>query len=145
MGQGALQREERTLSEATRVYTASRGGHAPGHLREALLDWLDRVMDSGMDVFDDLRSEGELNQVGGTAPDHPDEDLFYDGPKSLKWLIGQLWNCTDTLPGLAVSYLKEILETCLEPMPAISSYSSYGRAVRQIAEIVKLADTEEAG
>jgi hypothetical protein len=51
--------------------------HAQGHLREAFVEWAD----SGF----------EAEEVG--------EDIFFDGqPRSVRWLIGQLWNCSDILP-----------------------------------------------
>ncbi len=55
-------------------YTASRGGHAPGHLRNALNEWIDEG------------AEGDTVTIDDEA-------------RPLKWLLGQLWNCSDILPG----------------------------------------------
>jgi hypothetical protein len=53
-------------------YHPNRGGHAPGHLREALQEWIDE----------------------GATP-----TIEVDGKKrSDDWLLGQLWNCTDVMP-----------------------------------------------
>lgn len=58
-------------------YQPNRGGHAPGHLREAFLEYLDDTDEPwGRTVF--------LN----------------DEEKPIDWLIGQLWNCTDILPSM---------------------------------------------
>ena len=57
------------------TYQANRGGHAPGHLREAFDDWAD-----------------ELSYRRDRQPE-------IDGAKvEGSWLIGQLWNCTDIMP-----------------------------------------------
>ncbi len=72
----------------TQKYQPNRGGHAPGNLREPLLDYL-------------LDGEGEPNQV--------------------RWLIGQLWNCTDIVPG----------DCCTEL--DIGQGSTYAQAVRKMA------------
>jgi hypothetical protein len=64
----------------TMKYYDSIIGHAPGHLRDALLDVVEQIYYQGEDV--------EIVKVGW------DEE-----PKPLQWLLGQLWNCTDFLPG----------------------------------------------
>ena len=54
--------------------------HSPGHIREAFVDWAD---------------EGTPAEVPAEGPEH----FFYDGkPRSARWLIGQLWHCTDVMP-----------------------------------------------
>jgi len=53
-------------------YHANRGGHAPGHLRGAFAEWAE----------EGLRGAPRI-----------DED-----PIDTRWLIGQLWNCTDVMP-----------------------------------------------
>ncbi len=54
-------------------YRANRGGHAPGHLREA---------------FCELVETGEM----------PETDFWFDGnSRSKESLLGQLWNCTDIM------------------------------------------------
>jgi hypothetical protein len=50
--------------------------HSPGHLREAFGEW----------VEDGMRDE----LVG--------EDIFYEGPRPIRWLLGQLWHCSDIMP-----------------------------------------------
>ena len=62
-------------------YKPSRGGHAPGHLRDALLEYLDGD------------SESDTVTVG-----------YEERVMPLKWLVGQLWNCTDVLPDITVQY-----------------------------------------
>ncbi len=76
-------------------FKASRRGPAPGYLRNALLDTLDWAYEN--DWFERL---GE----------NPDLMFFYSKtkqerwdamttPEKAHWLCGQLWNCTDILPG----------------------------------------------
>lgn len=63
-------------------YNPARGGHAGGHLREPFIDWADGPQDEGsVDIDERTR-------------------------RPLKWLVGQLWNCTDTMP----SYTCEALD-----------------------------------
>jgi hypothetical protein len=50
---------------------------APGHLREAFVEWVD-----------DGARPGVL--VG--------EDNFREGPQPVRWLLGRLWNCSDIMP-----------------------------------------------
>jgi len=57
-----------------RKYSASRGGHAPGHLREAFLDYILSDSQNATVVIDEQE-------------------------RPLKWLLGQFWNCSDILPG----------------------------------------------
>lgn len=79
-------------------YKANRGGHAPEHLREALLHYLDEDSDSDMVT------------VG-----------YDECAMPLRWVIGQLWNCTDVLPN---DYC-EIVD--------LAPGSTYAQAVRQMA------------
>lgn len=66
------------------AFDPRRGGHAPGQIRQAFDDWVE----DGMQDHD----------VGA--------ELFDDGPKPLRWLLGQLHNCTDILPGRIASALE---------------------------------------
>jgi hypothetical protein len=79
-------------------YKPNRGGHAPGHLRDAFLEYLDEGSESDTVVV------GEEERV---VP--------------LRWLIGQLWNCTDVLPSEYCSMLE------------LEQGSTYAQAVRKIA------------
>jgi len=56
-----------------RRYNASRGGHAPGHLRECFEEWI---------IGDDRNRPPQIDEK----------------PVDLEWLFGQLWNCTDIMP-----------------------------------------------
>lgn len=53
-------------------------------------------------------------------------ELFDDGPKPLRWLLGQLHNCTDILPGRIASALESSGEVRL------GMRRSYGAAARQL-------------
>ncbi len=59
-------------------YQASRGGHAPEHLRDALHHF--------------------VNHYWLSSNPLPDMIYVYGERQSLTWLLGQLWNCTDVLP-----------------------------------------------
>jgi hypothetical protein len=59
-------------------YSPNRGGHAPVGLRSAFHEHLDL----GCDV--------KLYR--------PVKVGYWGQPECLRWLIGQLWNCTDILP-----------------------------------------------
>ena len=81
-------------------YRPNRGGHAPSDLREALRNYLDLA-----------NGEETLVEVGEDEEGRP-----------IKWLIGQLWNCSDVMPG---SY-------CLDV--DLPRGSSYAQAVRKLAK-----------
>lgn len=66
------------------MFRASQGGHAPGHLRDAFLEL--------------------------AVPTHGHQVVWWDTDRQvwweqasleerLRWITGQLWNCTDILPG----------------------------------------------
>ena len=88
----------------TYKFNASRGGHSPGHLREAF---------------------GELIETGSV----PGEDFWYDEkPRSEDWVLGQLWNCTDIMPSPLVHDLNDLV-----PFgdPLILHGSTYATGVRR--------------
>ncbi len=58
-------------------FSPSRGGHAPGHLR----DWFDAFVE-----------------------DDPDDEMIEKGI-TRHWLRGQLWNCSDIMPSILCSQL----------------------------------------
>ena len=73
--------------------------HAPSHLREALQEYLD--------------SDTPARQF---RVEHDGED------RSLDWLLGQLWHCTDVLPA---GYCDQL---------DIPKGSTYAQAVRRMKE-----------
>ncbi len=89
-------------------YVPSRGGHAPGDLRDAFVESLDSVEHwrSGM----------------------PDLVVEFRGQHVLLWdICGLLWNCTDVLPGWVYRYLEEV---CGAPCRR-TSYACGARMLRQ--------------
>jgi hypothetical protein len=86
------------------AFDPRRGRHAPGHIRQAFDDWVENGM-----LDHDVRAE-----------------VFDDGPKPLRWLLGQLHNCTDILPGKIVSALVSGGEVRL------GMRRSYGDAAHQL-------------
>lgn len=87
-------------------YLASRGGHAPGHLREALLEWIGNT-----EAFEVAVGYSEM-------------------VKPIKWVFGQLWNCTDILPGSVVQDLQDIDID-------VHERRTYASAVRKLAKLIK--------
>lgn len=81
--------------------------HAPGYLREALCALLVGEESVADDFFDD-KTRTRLEAMSA------DEQLH--------WLSGQLWLCTDTLPG---DYCREL------EIPQGSSYAQAARLIRQ--------------
>ncbi len=74
-------------------YQASRGGRAPGHLREMFVDviegntqdpWWLAFGAEGLVVFYDPRMQARWDR--------------WDARERARWLLGQLWNCTDIMP-----------------------------------------------
>ncbi len=82
-------------------YRRGRKGHAPGHLRDAFLDWLEDERET-----DTVEIDGD--------------------PRPLRWLIGQLWHCTDILPSTHCGLL------------GLPQGSTYAQAVRKVAEEMEL-------
>lgn len=74
------------------MFTPTRGGHAPGHLRDALYEWLETV---------DLETAtlGDTVLVG-----------WEETPRTVGWLLGQLWNCTDAVPSTIRDHTVDQLE-----------------------------------
>ena len=81
-------------------YTAARGGHAPGHLREAFTEWVEAGCDA----------DGITVEIG-----------YVEKPKPVRWIVGQLWNCTDVMP----AYVCETLD--------LRRGSTYATGVRSLA------------
>jgi hypothetical protein len=92
-----------------RRYSPSRGGHAPGHLREPFIEMIETWYAER--VWPKVVS-AEHNYVPIERP--------------IRWLLGQLWNCTDILGG---SY-DEMLEI------EAPHKRTFGAAARHIAAML---------
>jgi hypothetical protein len=103
-------------------YQPNRGGHAPGHLREAFeraadlniweqpQNWINNLDDEAILFFD------------------PNKQAWWESLTPLNrglWLIGQLWNCTDIMP----STLCNVLD--------LPQGSSYAMGVRKFKSEMK--------
>lgn len=86
-------------------YKANRGGHAPGHLRDALLEYIE----------DASPSPDTMSIVG----------YYNEYEKPLRWLIGQLWNCSDIMPS----------DYCY--LLGLEQGSTYAMSVRYIRERIQ--------
>ena len=98
-----------------RRYQAARGGHAPGHLRDAFLEWLEESI--------------------GLSANHPLPltVTIDDEPRPVAWLFGQLWNCSYVLPRQAFDEVNDILAS--ENAPAIDR-QTYAAAVRALKPLI---------
>lgn len=97
-----------------RKYTANQGGHALGHLRGALMEALDAGGKSWwnhieMDFYDSAQ-QARWNRL--------------DKVNQARWLLGQLWNCTDILSGQGHDIVEEY-----DPMND-AKVTTYGRLAR---------------
>jgi hypothetical protein len=106
-----------------RRYQAARGGHAPGHLREAFLEWLQESIH------------------GSTSEPFPAMVEVGDEPRPITWLLGQLWHCSDTLPSQDFESVNEILMS--ENAPAIDR-QTYAAAVRALKPLISPEDERSA-
>jgi hypothetical protein len=101
-------------------YKASRGGHAPGYLRDAFSEALDL----------------KIWEYPGKWYEKLDEEsiFFYESVMQKRWeslscwergiwLIGQLWNCTDYMPS-ALCYTLDV--------PPGSTYAIGVRNLRKV-------------
>ena len=79
-------------------YVASRGGHAPGHLRDALLTAALAASSGDPPAWWDVLGDEEVISFGN--PEKRDWWDNLDPKQRARWLTGQLWNCSDILPGI---------------------------------------------
>jgi hypothetical protein len=111
---GRLHKERNNMTQRQK-YNPSRGGHAPGHLRDALLATLSEHCDDVQEgtwwrhlaiTFFNLRQQIQWETLT------PRERAI--------WLTGQLWNCRDILPGSVCA------------LAGLSQGSTYAQLVRQL-------------
>lgn len=95
-------------------YCASRGGHAPGHLRDEFLECIDYAGDVW---YEPLGNEDVLFFYSPAMQLRWDRMNLHE---RMLWITGQLWNCSDILPGLICSELE------------LPQGSTYSRAVRKL-------------
>ena len=101
-----------------RRYRSNRGGHAPGHLREAFVECLERFdLGESENWYDTLSDDQVLSFYRPEVQNHWGKLPAVD---RTKWLTGQLWNCTDILPS-SVCYQLELKQG-----------SSYAIAAREL-------------
>jgi hypothetical protein len=98
-----------------RKYNPSRGGHAPGHLRDGLLTTMRQAWENSTE--DTWWNYLELTLFSSI------QQIRWDSwtPKERAiWMTGQLWNCHDILPGSVCA------------LAGLSQGSSYAQLVRQL-------------
>lgn len=101
-------------------YLASRGGHAPGHLRELFLTQIENADTDA--PWDGLGAVGQeiLHGKRAEAWEKQTDRQRWD------WLMGQLWNCTDILPSASRSELSFV-----DPTGGVYTYAQAARALKQ--------------
>jgi hypothetical protein len=96
-------------------YNPARGGHAPGHLRSGLLTALRQSWDNSNEEtwwnYLDLTFFSLIQEIRWDSWTPKERGI---------WLIGQLWNCHDVLPGSICA------------LAGLSQGSSYAQLVRQL-------------
>ena len=90
---------------------AHQAGHTSSDLREAFVDWVDA------NYAPRDPAETDTVEIGGRVI-------------PIRWLLGQLWQCTDYLPVTACQAL------------AISQGSTYAVAVRKVAADLREGDQQ---
>ena len=99
---------ESARRSGTYRYDYKRGGHAPGHLRDAFEEWVYET--------EPLDGHGSLNQ----------EVVMHNGQmRTLQWLILRLWKCTDIMPFFLCEQL------------AMESGSTYAQGARSVRPLLK--------
>ena len=75
-------------------FNPSRDGHAPRHLRAALV----RALFENCDTWDEMPWWSKRN-ITFSNPRQQDQWEAWAATKRAIWLTGQVWNCPDILPG----------------------------------------------
>lgn len=76
----------------TTYYANRRGGHCPGHIRDAFLGALDAYRD-----WDGFGAEPDIIVELGNEPQ----------PVPISTVAKAVWNCSDILPGAAIDVLED--------------------------------------
>jgi hypothetical protein len=77
-------------------FRADRGGHAPGHISDALTTCIDEWFCLGGNWYDALGKPETIEFANPTMQRRWDRMKIRD---RARWLVGQLWNCTDIIGG----------------------------------------------
>jgi hypothetical protein len=99
------------------TFCPSRGGHAPGHIRDAFLEAIEAYADW---------------EAG-----HP-EPVVHLGwtTLSISRICGLVWNCRDILPGMACRELAD-LDVWSDKRQVFPEGSTYARGARALLELIK--------
>jgi hypothetical protein len=88
-------------TESTRrKFKANRGGHAPGHIREPFCEALDGVYSENLAPLAAIEKHlADDEAIIFFNKAQMNKWLKMSGAQRARWLLGQLWNCTDILGG----------------------------------------------
>jgi hypothetical protein len=96
------------------------GGHAPGHLRDAM----DQAINNARRLdawWEELADEDVLSFYD---PAMQRQWAAMSLPQRGRWLVGQLWHCTDILPG-------ELVDTLGLGDSSSTTYAAAARVLRE--------------
>jgi hypothetical protein len=102
-------------------------GHAPGHIRECLLESLDH----GEDWWQHLEMDFLRDR----------HQRWWDGATPLKrayWLLGQLWHCTDIVGSQTLSEVQDWLLPD-DPNANLGTYAKLARALKADLDAAQVA------
>ena len=103
-------------------FNPSRGGHAPGHLRDLF------ILATDMDPLEPFGSWIEFLDDDSDPFYNPEKQAWWKNLSKRQrglWVIGQLWNCTDIMPSILCDSLE---------FPQGSSYAQGVRRIRKEME-----------
>jgi hypothetical protein len=105
-------------------YRADLGGHAPGHLREALIEALERAEVGDVAHWTHALADEEV--LSHCDPVFQRSWDRWPTRRRAMWLLGQLHNCVDIMPSMLCSQLE---------LPPGSTYARAARMLRKELEI----------
>jgi hypothetical protein len=114
-----------------------RGGHFPGHLRDAFVDAVDAMHAAWPDPLTE-KGRSEIANIRITIDDWPTgTERHY----TLSQIFGMLWNCTDFMPGDLCRQIEGFIEDFDENIRC-GTYASGSRALkRQVDGILRISGT----
>jgi len=105
----------------TKKYKANRGGHAPGHLRDIFLEAIDmRIWENSEEWCKNL----DENSIFDSSELQNQWESLTPRNRGI-WLMGQLWNCIDTMPSESCDTL------------GLSSGSTYAVGARELRKLMR--------
>jgi hypothetical protein len=102
-------------------YVPARGGHAPGHLREAFC--------AAVDAYAAWEADDPIPEV---------EVGYNEVPMRIDDVFGLMWNCTDVMPGILGQQIGDLARL------GHPAWGSYGQGARLMRALIAQAATKIA-